>query len=88
MKTFLILWVAIVTAGCQRDGRGINSPNASSEQGEKGLSNNINAVGSPVGPLGATSAAPRVTTTGTTADILRDTKSGQPTAPAQNGQNQ
>ncbi|HEY0551855.1 MAG TPA: hypothetical protein VGF13_19790 [Verrucomicrobiae bacterium] len=79
MKVLFVLAAGLFIAGCGReDGKGANSPVASSGRGEKGLSNDINSVGSTLGPLGATSISPGVVTTGTAAELLIKTTNGQP----------
>jgi len=79
MKTLFTLAVGLAITGCGRnDGGGANSPTASSGRGEKGLSNDINSVGSTLGPLGATGVTRGAVATGTAAELLINTTNGQP----------
>lgn len=85
--TWLILAAAFVV-GCDRNqgGKGANSWSESSGSGERGLSSNINSVGSSLGPLAATNLVPYGTRqkdggiahTGTTSELIIKTPSGQP----------
>jgi hypothetical protein len=87
MKITLLILAAALVAGCERNqgGAGANSWSESSGSGERGLSNNMNAVGSPLGPLGATNLVPYgahrpggIAHTGTTSEAIIKTPQGQP----------
>ena len=83
-SAIMILAAALLTTGCGRDdGRGTSSPGASTEWGERGITNNVNSVGSLLGPLGATQISGGLVTTGTAAELLKKTPSGQPVPPSQ-----
>ncbi len=87
MKISLMVLAVVLATGCEQNrGGGANSRGSSSGSGERGITSNINAVGSQIGPLGSTSSVPegslqgtgRVTHTGTTAELLMKTPAGKP----------
>ena len=79
----VIIFASLLACGCDRnDGRGANSPGRSSQMGgEKGISSNFSATGSPLGPLGATGAFPNTIKTGTTLEVFTNVGSSQPINP-------
>jgi hypothetical protein len=78
------LTTALLAVGCGReDGQGTSSPGSSTQWGEKGITNNVNSVGSTLGPLGATGNTDGLAPTGTAAHLLLNSKSGQPVPPAE-----
>src|SRR4051812_32914811 len=77
----MVFMTGLFVTGCSREeGRGANSPDENTRVGQRGITN-VNALGSPLGPLGATSVNPGTVITGTTADILINTTNGQPLRP-------
>lgn len=85
-QKFLVLAAALLFwAGCDRNQGGVNSPAETTEFGERGVTNNLNPVGSSIGPLGATSVIPygatspagRAIGTGTTSELIIEGPTGQ-----------